>query len=115
MAIVASALPALVYGGALPAKAAAPDPSVRSLQRQLEQRDAVIEDLQRRVRELERRMGGAAEPATPEAATTGAAATAAPGEAPQAEAPTETPVPGEQEKAAGPPHAVEGPPAPAPG
>lgn len=97
----------------LAAGAATPDPSVRSLQRQLEQRDAVIQDLQRRVQELERRTG-AAEPAEPGAGATTAGATA-PGEAPQAAAPTETSVPGEEEKAAEQPPPTEGAPAPAPG
>jgi hypothetical protein len=101
MAIVASALPALVYGGTLPAEAATPNPSVKSLQRQLEQRDAVIEDLQRRVQELERRTSRPVKSATPEAAQA---------------APTEPLVPGGQEKAAEPsPSPAEGAPAPAPG
>ena len=111
MAIVVSALSGLVYGGcgALPVEAAPPDPSVRSLQRQLgqqeleqrerqlEQRDAVIEDLQRRVQELERRTGGAVKSTTPKAeATTERPAHLDKRARPAA--PTQGRVPGEEQK-----------------
>jgi Putative MetA-pathway of phenol degradation len=124
MTILVSALSGLVYGGwgAVPVKAATPDPSVRALQRQLEQherqleeRDAVIEDLQRRVQELERRSGGSVKPATPKAEATPGATAAAPGEAAQEPtAPTEGRVPGEEQKTAETPPPPEAS-APAPG
>jgi TolA-binding protein len=97
IAILMGALSGLVYGagGAMPVEAAPPDPSVRALQRQLEQRDAVIEDLQRRVQELERRTGGAVKSTTPNAEATTGADAATPEQAAQGPA-----APTEEQKAA---------------
>ncbi len=80
MAMVAGTLPALAIG-ALPAEAATAEPAVKSLKRQIEARDAIIEDLLRRVQELERKTAGPATPSAPEDGPRAAPAAAVPEEA----------------------------------